>query len=283
MLPKLLSTSPGKSFIKSARLAFPLLVRQALAQRPIFYSDLAHELGMPNPRNLDYVLGSIGKTLSSLSKEWKTAIPPIQCLVINRRNYLPGKGIGWFITNKNAFEKMTKRQKQEVVQNQLHRIYGYKNWPAVLKAVGLKQTSNALNPTIEGARSGGWAGGESPDHKRLKAFVAAHPELLGLKNVKGELEFPLPSGDVVDVMFRGKRAWVAAEIKSAKSDVQDIVRGIFQCIKYAAVTEAYQSTVGVSPNARAVLVLEGVVPSEAATVKSILGVEVIDSIDPTHG
>jgi len=52
--------SGEKLYQERARAALPLLVRQAQAGAPIFYSDLADELGMPNPRNLNYVLGSIG-------------------------------------------------------------------------------------------------------------------------------------------------------------------------------------------------------------------------------
>ena len=59
-----------KLYQKRARKALPILVRQALAHQPIFYSDLANELDMPNPRNLNYVLGSIGQTLQEISDEW---------------------------------------------------------------------------------------------------------------------------------------------------------------------------------------------------------------------
>ncbi len=49
---------------------------------------------MPNPRNLNYVLGSIGQSLERLSKAWKTKVPPIQCLVVNKSTGLPPFGGG---------------------------------------------------------------------------------------------------------------------------------------------------------------------------------------------
>jgi hypothetical protein len=52
-----------KLYQRRARMALPLLVRQAHAGSKIFYADLAAELGMTNPRTLNYVLGSIGTTL----------------------------------------------------------------------------------------------------------------------------------------------------------------------------------------------------------------------------
>jgi hypothetical protein len=50
---------------RRARVAFPILVRQADAKEPITYEALAAELGMPNPRNLNFVLanGSAHTTL----------------------------------------------------------------------------------------------------------------------------------------------------------------------------------------------------------------------------
>ncbi len=92
--------SGTKAYQVRAREALPLLVRQAEAGAPIFYSDLAEELGMPNPRNLNYVLGSIGQSLELLSKVWKVKVPPIQCLVVNKSTGLPGEGIGWFLVKK---------------------------------------------------------------------------------------------------------------------------------------------------------------------------------------
>jgi hypothetical protein len=101
-----LTISGDKPYQQKARAALPILVRQAHANTPIFYSNLALELKMPNPRNLNFVLGSIGQTLKDLSKKWQKEIPPIQCLVINKNTRLPGKGVGWFITDKENFGKL---------------------------------------------------------------------------------------------------------------------------------------------------------------------------------
>lgn len=56
--------SGDKLYQERARATLPLLVRQAHAGSPIRYGELAAELGMPNPRNLNYVLGSIGKAMN---------------------------------------------------------------------------------------------------------------------------------------------------------------------------------------------------------------------------
>jgi hypothetical protein len=44
----------GKLYQKRAQAALPLLVRQAEARVPVSYGDLADELEMPNPRNLNF-------------------------------------------------------------------------------------------------------------------------------------------------------------------------------------------------------------------------------------
>lgn len=126
------------------------------------------------------------------------------------------------------------------------------------------------------------AGGESEEHKRLKLFVAAHPESIGLgRNVgTGEVEHPLPSGDTVDVLFQHNGDWVAVEVKSSLSNNLDVARGLFQCVKYRAVIEAVQATRNLDQNARAVLVLEGAFPADLIGVKNTLGVEVIEKVVP---
>jgi hypothetical protein len=54
-------------YLVRAREEFTILVRLAHARQTIFYSDLAGELNMPNPRNLNYFLGAIGKAIQKLA------------------------------------------------------------------------------------------------------------------------------------------------------------------------------------------------------------------------
>ena len=67
---------PGaKPYQQLAARALPWLVLQAQREKEITYGDLARLLGMPNPRNLNYVLGSVGKTLLRLGRKWKSVFP----------------------------------------------------------------------------------------------------------------------------------------------------------------------------------------------------------------
>ncbi len=267
-----------KLYQQRARKALPLLVRQALVGETIFYSQLADEMGMPNARNLNYVLGCIGSTLIELGKENDLDIPPIQCLVVNKTTELPGEGIGWFISNSD-FRKLNKKQKRAVVDSHLAKIFAFPNWLNILKLLGLKKPNFSSLPKPKQKKSGG----EGKAHKALKEYIASNPIVLGLSDSwpEGEIEFDLPSGDSVDVMFSWRKQMVAVEVKSKISDIADISRGLFQCIKYQAVTEAMLGVQGMPQNVRSILVIESKFPSELKTIKHMLAVEVIEEIEPT--
>ncbi len=129
--------SGDKLYQERARRALPLLVRQAVARAPVYYSALAKELGMPNPRNLNYVLGRIGEALECLSGRWGERIPAIQCLVINKKTGLPGEGVWWFLTGEEDFKKLPLAVQQELVWQELYRVFEYTKWSVVLEALSL--------------------------------------------------------------------------------------------------------------------------------------------------
>lgn len=244
----------NKLYQQRAREAFPFLVRQALIGEPIYYSDLAEEMGMPNERNLNYVLGCIGTTILKLSKQKNEDIPPIQCLVINKATKLPGEGFGWFVSEAD-FKKLDTKQKRIVVNGQLSKIFSYPRWLELLDELGLNPPNFPV-PIKQKAMGGG---GEGEAHKKLKEFIANNPTVVGLPQScpKGEAEFNLHSGDSVDVVFSWRNEIIAVEVKSFISDVGDIHRGLYQCVKYQAVLEAMLGIQGKPKNVRTLLLLEG--------------------------
>ncbi|MCC6798195.1 MAG: hypothetical protein IT366_23985 [Candidatus Hydrogenedentes bacterium] len=263
-----------------ARAALPLLVRQAQACQPIYYSNLASELSMPNARNLNFVLGSIGVTINELSDKWGENIPPIECLVINKATGLPGSGVDHFLTNNKPNAPLSRVQKRILVQNTLAEIFIYPKWPHVLRALSLKPVKQCFDEILAQASSFA-ARGEGEDHRRLKEFIARNPNILFLPPaLVGETEFRLPSGDCIDVLFKHGKEWVVAEVKSQNSSLADLVRGMFQCVKYEALIEALQASSCQAKSARAVLVLGGHFPQSLIPLKHILRTEVIDAIEP---
>jgi hypothetical protein len=112
-----------------------------------------------------------------------------------------------------------------------------------------------------------------------RRLFAGHPEIVGLPaKLTGDTERPLLSGDVLDVFFQHGQDSIAVEVKSALSSEADIVRGMFQCVKYRAVLEAQQAADGLAQSARAVLALEAKLPSKFQALKNVLGIELVDEI-----
>jgi hypothetical protein len=273
--------SGDKLYQERARRALPILVRQALAHAKIRYSSLANELEMANPRNLNFVLGSVGQALQRLSSEWGEQVPPLQCLVVRKSTGVPGEGVGWFIQGMENFATLSLRQQREIINAELLKIFSYTKWHDVLTALGLKPLTVDYSALLKQA-SNFRGGGESEEHRNLKDYVAGHPELLNLprSTSRGATEYRLPSGDSLDVLFRSGDDWIAVEVKSHRSAPDDIVRGLFQCIKYRAVIEAYQAAERLPQNARSVLILGGALPGPLIPLKNILEIEVIENVMP---
>jgi hypothetical protein len=68
------------------------------------------------------------------------------------------------------------------------------------------------------------------------------------------------------------------EVKSQISGEQDILRGLFQCVKYRAVMEATQVAEGSHPSVEAELVLEGTLPPKLIALKNMFGVKVFEGV-----
>ena len=122
-------------------------------------------------------------------------------------------------------------------------------------------------------------GGESHEHRQLKEYVRNHPEILGLrhKSKDSTYERRLPSGDSLDVSFESPHRWTAVEVKSAKSDTADHVRGVFQCVKYEAVMEAEHVSKASRKRGfevKAILVVEGKLDRDLWSLANTLGVHV---------
>lgn len=273
-----------KLYQQRARVALPILVRQARAEQSIYYEDLANELGMSNPRNLNYVLGSVGRSIMELEKKWKLSIPPIQCLVINQTEELPGEGFGWFKLGDVDWKTLNRRQKRTLVQATLQQIFAYSKWGEVLTALELKPLVTSFDEVTRRAAQY-QVGGESEDHRRLKTYVQTHPEVVRVpsRHAPGVVEKRLPSADCMDVFFDCGSRWLGVEVKSARSPVDDIVRGLFQCVKYHALLKAMAALEQRDIEVDTVLVLEAGFPVPLTSLKNILGVQVVDNVRPVPG
>jgi hypothetical protein len=273
-----------KPYQIKARKTLPILVRQAKASQKIYYADLANEINIPNPRNFNYILGAIGTTLKELSEKWNEEIPQIQCIVVNQATGLPGEGIGWFISDTKEFAKLNSKQKKALVDGVLAKIYGYNKWDSVLQTFELQPApilEEVKKKVKRAALESGKGGGEGKQHKELKLYIKNNPESIGIKS-KGLIsstEKPLPSGDSVDIFFESKNDWIGVEVKSNISDEIDILRELYQCVKYHAVMESYLSVLNQERDVKVILALGGEFPKSLIPVKNTLGIEVVDKIN----
>lgn len=263
-----------------AQSALPILVRQAASRKPIFYEGLAAELAMPNPRNLNYVLGSIGTTLNELSRkrDWGE-IPHIQSLVINQHRRLPGHGFEGFLAEKmRDYRNLSVAAKRAYLDAYWHEIYAYPYWSRVLEACNLTPASPEARDIIAKAKTGrSGGGGEGEEHRRLKDRVANSPMLVGLpRTARATKEAPLPSGDKIDVLFDAPGRLVAVEVKSSISNDVDLTRGLFQCVKYRAVMEAERGISGARHSVDALVVVGRRFPAALRSLQNSLGIQVVE-------
>ena len=162
----------------------------------------------------------------------------------------------------------------------LQKIFSFSKWRKVLDQLHLKPAVLEHKAAVKKAVNLG-GGGESEQHKKLKNYIADHPEVLKLPSkLRGIIEYALPSGDTVDVLFENSDDVIGVEVKSALSVESDIVRGIFQCVKYRAVINAYLASKGLPQNGRAVLIIEAALPKYLSPLKNMLSVEVLDKVKP---
>lgn len=268
----------SKLYQQRAKLALPLLVARAKAHSTFTYGQLARQIGMPNPRNLNHVLGAIGRELQGLSREWKEEVPPIQCIVINKTKKTPGRGIGFHMPVAQ-FKQLPPLAKKRVLQMLHSRIWDYQKWETVLKYFRLTWAApdKEIEEIAQKARYGK-AGGEGDEHRLLKEYIAKSPYVLGLPKTGAMIEYAFPSGDEIDVMFKYQDQWIGVEVKGAASEDVDIMRGIFQCVKYQALIEADQKFQKQTVNGRVMLVLGGRLPVSLRDLVELLEIDIREGI-----
>ena len=235
---------------------------------------------MGNPMNLNDVLGAIGRTIEMLHESLGT-IPPIQFLVVQKKSGVPGVGISADVSDIPDFKGLSLRQKRLLVDQRHAAIYAFPRWNDVLLATGLEAPPPATeDEPLQRASSYGFGGPESAAHKALKELIAASPDLLGLraKVLATSIEYPLPSGDSVDVLVEARDLWIAVEVKAGGAPEHEILRGLFQCVKYRALLRAVAGVRRLETEAESILALGGTLPAALLGVRNSLGIKVVEEV-----
>ena len=257
LIDKVISTPATRA---NVRRAIPVLVYWATAgQTNRRYNDLIKALGYTRFSGIGHVLGCIQEVINALAKETGKSIPTLNTLCKRDgktdNDMLPADGFDYVEPN---YSSLSTESKKAFVTGLDHRAIEYKNWDWVLSELNLipytpftpSEISKISNPSDH------IGGGEGPEHKKLKDYIRNNPDKIGIKDVaEGYTEFPLPSGDKLDVCFKLiDGSIIAVEVKSSISDDSDITRGIFQTVKYQAVLEAMQRVEGRMGNITVLLV-----------------------------
>lgn len=252
----------------------PILIRRAKEGRPIYYSELAEQLESefghePKARKTVYgpPVGAVGQAIEQLGRrpEWRgERIPPINTIVVSKSTGYPSTGADevahYFFGDNGA--GMAKNRKA-YLDAAMSAVYHYGKWDQIAAALGvgrLEAASGALE-TDQGdvlplprVQQGGVP--ESPGHQALKRWVREHPEELSDfgEFQPGRNEAVLSSGDRLDVLFDNGKQRLAVEVKTSTCSEDELMRGVYQCVKYRAILRAEQLATRQVPNGDAVLI-----------------------------
>lgn len=240
----------------------------------VTYGSIARE--METSLDIDKIfstqVGSVVGAMMDKILEIKPYAPLINVLV-TRPSGIPGIGAGSYLAERydnaefNDWGSIPRNKKLEMIAKVRAEVREFDKWAEIFKALfGQEPESRFVERTSteedgrapDGRNYGGK--GESDEHKKLKKWVAQNPRKIGLSASfgAGDEEFGLLSGDSIDVLFSDGNRFVAVEVKSIKSNNDDLQRGIYQCVKYRAVLEAQE--LPVSANVEALLVTERKLP-----------------------
>ena len=228
--------------------------------------ELQHQLrvGKIFPTQIGHVAGSLMNRILKIDPK-----APLINVLITRPDGIPGVGVGSYLADRYKNRRYRKwkdiptQEKFDVVARERAKIFKYGKWEQINKklfgASAMSKLRVAAGTEVDGRSTNGRNHGgpaESDEHKRLKEWVASNAEQLGIARSFGQglPESSLLSGDTIDVLFSDGNDYVVVEVKSCRSNDEDLRRGIYQCVKYKTVKEAEHAPNKV--NVRALLVAE---------------------------
>lgn len=199
--------------------------------------------------------------------------PFIQALVVSKSTKLPSDGLKEF---KKDYPSLSKAKKLDYVLCEYENIFNFgTRWEILLSELGIESGEGFI--TKKGNTLHNPYGSEgSPEHRRLRDYISTHPEIIGL-TAKGIVEYPLKSGDYVDIVFETSEEIVGIEVKSLRSGEDDLLRGLFQCIKYKAILDAEDLVQGKERKVKTILVLENSLSKELLRICRKLNVVAIEN------
>ena len=277
----------------ATRLAFPIVIRRALNGQPIEYGELADKLaanGRSGNISIQYrfVAGKIGDICQEISNEIGDAVPPLNAIMINKETRLPSGGIDYYLEKflgkrRGHISRLSSNARDAYARQAMESVFNFDRWQIVANHLGIKlegetEAKEKTQNTIALPNPNKFSRGqESESHKSLKIWVAKNPKFFKeYGNFKdGNVEKMISSGDRLDVLFKNRERYLGIEVKVLSSHESEVMRGIYQCIKYRYVLRAMQLSKGTPPNADAILVLDGPPPRPVSQIANRLQVVIL--------
>lgn len=243
------------------------------------YGDLLSALGYTSYSGIGRQLGNVETVLRKLRESTGAVdIPTLNALVKKPKLDRPADGFEFVYPN---YKKLSVPEKKIFIAGINEKACAYTKWNWVLKELGLKEaiplSEYQLN-TIKNVQFNN-GGGEGAEHKNLREYIFEHPERINSNNIVfKETEYILPSGDRLDVYFEFEdRKHVAIEVKPSTSPEPDIIRGIFQCVKYQAVMEALKKIECQNYEIEVILLVAKNLSFQEKTLAEELGISYIEN------
>lgn len=260
------------------RKMIPILIRwakQGLSNKT--YDDLIKELGYSKFSGVGKQLGYVDDVFVRFQEVTGEKVPTLNALVKSKSTGLPSPGFSYVYT---SYDDMMESEKKIFAMGLNKEAIEYPQWNWVLSSLGLSPSVIDTKASEEIIRSDKFygSGGEGENHKRLKEYVYNHPEIVGIKGFKKrEMEHILLSGDRLDVFFElNDGSKIAVEIKPSTSPDADVLRGLYQCVKYKSILDAEDKVHGEKANNSVILVLGGELSSENRKVRDTLDIKVYE-------
>ena len=262
-----------------ARKMIPVLIRWARSSwdKPHYYSNLSEAVGH-HTNQIGGIMATIQDILDNLSLQKQKTIPTLNGLTRNKKSGLPSDGFDYVIEN---YSNLSEDSKMGEV-NKLNYMAHLYDWDWVLKELQLEPdmiyVPDELDKKKVSLKHG--YGGEGAEHKALKNYVQQNPDKFGIKRVLySSTEKMLLSSDRLDVYFETQsNMHVAVEVKPQTAPEEDVMRGIFQCVKYKAVMDAERVADYGRYENEVILVIGGEMSSSNKQLASDLGIKYFDNV-----
>ncbi len=201
---------------------------------------------------MGYVVGTMVDRLLEVDPR----APLLNVLLVSQQDRMPSEGAAGYMADRFQIPKLRQESARtrfpqlwrDAFDEAAAEVYAYteEEWAALYEKV----FSTPLSPPDidavragrrEGSeRDGRNGGGEGPNHLALRLWTKANSGAVSIDyhGCRAETEVCLDSGDRVDAVYYCEDRIVVLEVKSRDSNIADLRRGVFQCIKYRAVQEA---------------------------------------------